>query len=121
MSRPARTLGVRVLEEDLDDVDVRRAGERVAADADAERLPEADGGRLRDSLVREGTRARDDTWHVRQIGNSRHCADVHTPILPGVWMWPVWMPILQPRGLMIPGQLGPTRRLFDWFLSAFAT
>src|SRR6266481_5105970 len=31
------------------------------------------------------------------------------------------MPILHPRGLITPGQLGPTRRDFDWLLSAFTT
>ena len=31
------------------------------------------------------------------------------------------MPILHPSGLMMPGQLGPTRRDFDWLLSAFMT
>jgi hypothetical protein len=36
-------------------------------------------------------------------------------------MWAGWMPILQPRGLMIPGQFGPTRRDFDWLLSARTT
>ena len=115
------TLSVRVLQEDLDDVKVGSAREGVTANADTQRLAKTDVGCLRNSLVREGTRPRDDTWHVRQIGNSRHCADVHAPILPGVWMWPGWMPILQPRGLMIPGQLGPTRRDLDWLLRAFMT
>jgi hypothetical protein len=29
--------------------------------------------------------------------------------LPGMWMCPGMMPILQPRGSMIPGQLGPAK------------
>jgi len=36
-------------------------------------------------------------------------------------MWPGWIPILQPDGFMIPGQLGPIRRDFDWLLRAFIT
>ena len=55
------TLSVRVLQEDLDDVKVGSAREGVTANADTQRLAKADVGRLRDSLVREGTRARDDT------------------------------------------------------------
>src|SRR5260221_13517326 len=43
------------------------------------------------------------------------------PILPGLWMCPGWMPILHPSGLITPGQLGPTRRDFDWLLSALMT
>ena len=40
---------------------------------------------------------------------------------PGVWMTPGWIPILQPAGLMIPGQLGPTRRDLDWLWRAWWT
>ena len=36
-------------------------------------------------------------------------------------MCPGWIPILHPSGLMMPGQLGPTRRDFVWFLSALTT
>ncbi len=35
------------------------------------------------------------------------------PILPGRWMWPGMMPILQAPGVMTPGQLGPISRLFE--------
>lgn len=56
-----RTLRRLVLHEDLEDVDVLRAREGVAADTDAEGLAEADLGRCVDGLVGEGTRTRDDT------------------------------------------------------------
>ena len=55
------TLSVRVLQEDLDNVKVGSAREGVTADADTQRLAKADVGRLRNSLVCEGTRPRDDT------------------------------------------------------------
>lgn len=45
----------------------------------------------------------------------------NVPIRPGLWMCPGWMPILHPRGLMMPGQLGPTRRDLDWLFRAFTT
>ena len=34
-----------------------------------------------------------------------------TPTWPCLWMWPGMMPILARLGLMMPGQLGPMRRL----------
>jgi hypothetical protein len=43
------------------------------------------------------------------------------PIRPGLCMCPGWIPILQPRGLMIPGQLGPIRRDLDWLLRMLMT
>lgn len=33
----------------------------------------------------------------------------NAPIFPGVWMCPGMIPILHPRGSIIPGQLGPRR------------
>lgn len=36
-------------------------------------------------------------------------------------MTPGWIPILQPAGLMIPGQLGPTSRDLDWLWRAWWT
>ena len=44
-----------------------------------------------------------------------------TPILPGVWMYPGMMPILHSPGLMMPGQLGPMRRVLDCEAMAFLT
>lgn len=54
------TLSVVVFQEELEDVDVLRAGEGVAANTDTERLAKANRRRLRDSLVRERARARND-------------------------------------------------------------
>lgn len=36
---------------------------------------------------------------------------------PRLWMKPGMMPILHWPGAIIPGQLGPTRRVLDWDLS----
>ena len=54
------TLGTGVLKEQFYHIDMLRAGEGVTADTDDERLAKSDTGRLRDGLVREGARARDD-------------------------------------------------------------
>ena len=35
------------------------------------------------------------------------------PTLPFRWMWPGMIPILQPSGVMTPGQFGPMSRDFD--------
>ena len=56
-----RTLGTGILEEELHDIDVLRAGEGVATNANNEGLAEANPGRLCDGLVRQGSRTRDDT------------------------------------------------------------
>ena len=55
------TLRAGIVKEEFYDIDVLRAGERVAANSDDERLAEANASRLRDSLIREGTGAGDDT------------------------------------------------------------
>ena len=55
------TLGSRILEEQFYDVNVLRAGEGVAANANNEGLAEANPGRLCDGLVRQGSRTRDNT------------------------------------------------------------
>ena len=36
------------------------------------------------------------------------------PMRPRLWMKPGMMPILHWPGAMMPGQLGPTRRVRDW-------
>ena len=51
----------RVLEEDLDHIDVLRAREGVPTNTDTERLAEANVGRLCDGLVCECSGARDNT------------------------------------------------------------
>lgn len=130
-----RTLGRLVLHEHLEDVDVLRARERVAADADAQRLAEADLGRRVDGLVSERARARDDTCRegertgrqrrARAGEGGRGTGKEDAPTEPGVKMLPGMMPILQPpppgAGAMMPGQLGPTRRDLVCLRSACAT
>ena len=61
------TLRAGIVKEEFYDIDVLRAGERVAANSDDERLAEANASRLRDSLIREGTGAGDDTCAKRSI------------------------------------------------------
>mgnify|MGYP007026584018 CR=1 FL=1 len=112
-----------------------RARERVAADADAQRLAEPDLGRRVDGLVRERARARDDTCgEGERTGRQRRArageggegpGKEGAPTEPGVKMLPGMMPILQPpppgAGAMMPGQLGPTRRDLVCLRSACAT
>lgn len=56
------TLGVGVVEEDLERIGVRCPRERVTADTYHERLPETHRGRLCDGFVCEGTGAGDDPY-----------------------------------------------------------
>ena len=56
-----RTLSLRVVEEDLDTVDMLGSGERITPDTKAKGLAKADTGGLGDSLIRKGSRARNDT------------------------------------------------------------
>ena len=51
---------VRIVVEQLDDIEVRRAVDRVAADADAGGLADAAAGQLPDRLVGQRAAARDD-------------------------------------------------------------
>ena len=55
-----RTFSTGVLEEQFYNVNVLSAGEGVTTDTDNERLAKTSAGRLRDGLVREGARARDN-------------------------------------------------------------
>lgn len=48
-----RTVGVGIVEEDLDDVDMGGAGEGVTADTNAEALTESDVSGLGDGFVRQ--------------------------------------------------------------------
>lgn len=114
-------LGSLVLEEELQYIDVLRAGEGVTADTNAERLAEANVGGLCDRLVRQSSRARDDTCEHHRNMSTKHPGRTYTPIFPGLWICPGMIPILQPRGFITPGQLGPTRRDLDWLLSACQT
>ena len=58
-------------------------------------------------------------YTVRQCEFLRR--EIHPPILPGLWICPGMIPILQPAGLMIPGQLGPTKRDLLCAFNAFMT
>jgi hypothetical protein len=69
---------LRVVHEHLDDVQVRGAVDRVAADADAGALAHAAAGQLPDRLV--GQRPERET----------------TPMWPALWMYPGAMPMRQP-------------------------
>ena len=62
-----RTFSTGVLEEQFYNVDVLSAGEGVTADTDNERLAKTGAGRLRDGLVREGTRAGNNPCGPRQM------------------------------------------------------
>ena len=62
-----RTFSTGVLEEQFYNVDVLSAGEGVTADTDDERLAKTSAGRLRDGLVRKGTRAGNNPCGPRQM------------------------------------------------------
>lgn len=55
------TFSLRVIQEDLEDVDVLGARERITTDAYAERLAESDEGGLVHGFVCEGSRAGHNT------------------------------------------------------------
>jgi len=56
-----RTLSFGLLKEDLDDVEMLRSREWITANANAKRLAESNPGCLSNGLVRERTRARNNT------------------------------------------------------------
>ena len=60
--------GVRVVVEELEHVDEVHAVDRIAADADAGRLADAERGELTDRFVGERARARDDADVARACG-----------------------------------------------------
>ena len=80
--------------ERLEAIDERRAGNRIAADADTRRDADALLLQLVQRLVRQGARSTDDANR------------------PAFAMWPAVIPMLHFPGLMIPGQFGPSRRTF---------
>lgn len=66
------SVGLSVLEEDLEAVDEVGAGERVTADADDERLTEAGLGGLVDGLVGESAGAGDNADATALVDEARH-------------------------------------------------
>lgn len=58
------TLGVRILKENLDDVNVLCTGERVSSNTNAQRLTKTNISSLSDGLVCQSSGARDDTYYV---------------------------------------------------------
>src|SRR4029079_3889533 len=69
-------LGLIVAEEQRQSIDEVRAVDGIAADADAGRLAEPDGGGLRHRLVSEGARARDDADLAGLVDVAGHDADL---------------------------------------------
>jgi hypothetical protein len=68
-----RTVGIVILEEDLDHVDMLRSGEGITANANAKRLSETSVSRLCDRLISQGPGARDNTCprvRVRKKGGT---------------------------------------------------
>ncbi len=82
-------LGLRVGLEELQALEEAEAVHRVAAHADAGRLPEAGAGEAHGDLVGERAAARDEADR------------------PGAKSEAAMMPALQPPGVTMPGQLGP--------------
>lgn len=70
------TVGLGVLEEDLEAVDEVGAAEGVTADTDDERLTETSLGGLVDGLVGEGTGTGDDTDATALVDETGHDTDL---------------------------------------------
>lgn len=70
------TVGLGVLEEDLQAVDEVGAGEGVTTDTDDERLAQAGLGSLVDGLVGQGTGAGDDTNTAALVDETGHDTDL---------------------------------------------
>jgi len=70
------TVGLGVLEEDLQAVDEVGTGEGVTANTDNERLSKAGLGGLVDGLVGEGTGTRDDTDAAALVDEAGHDTDL---------------------------------------------
>ena len=70
------TLSLGIPEEDFEAVDEGRSVERIAADADAQRLAETHLSGLIDGLVGERARARDDADDARLMYVTRHDANL---------------------------------------------
>ena len=88
-------VGVGIVVEHAHHVDVRDAVDRITTDTDSGGPPQADLGELCDCLVGQGAGARN-----------------HADATPSCGMWPGMMPILISSGVMGPGQLGPSSRVF---------
>ena len=69
-------LGLRIVVEQLQNVDVLQSVDRIAADADAGGLPEAELGELPDRLVGERARARHHPDRASSVDVPRHDADL---------------------------------------------
>src|SRR5438876_9137961 len=69
-------LGARIALEELEHIDEVHAAHRIAADADAGALAEADVGGLEDGLVGERPRARHDADRALLVNKARHDADL---------------------------------------------
>lgn len=70
------TVGLGVLEEDLEAVDEVGAGEGVTTDTDDEGLTKASLGGLVDGLVGQGTGTGDDTDTAALVDEARHDTDL---------------------------------------------
>jgi len=70
------TVGLGVLEEDLETVDEAGAGEGVTTDTDDKGLAKAGLGGLVDGLVGQGTRAGDDTDTTALVDEAGHDTDL---------------------------------------------
>src|SRR5262245_16056063 len=72
-------LGLRVVLEEPQHIDERRAGDGVATDADTGRLSQAEVGQLPDRLVGQCAAAADDADRARRVDVTGHDADLALP------------------------------------------
>jgi hypothetical protein len=66
-ARQTLTIGIVILEEDLDHVNVLRSRERITPDPDTERLSKTSVGRLCDRLIGQRPGTGDDTCGAKKI------------------------------------------------------
>jgi len=76
-----RTVGIVILEEDLDHVDMLRSGEGITANANAKRLSETSVSRLCDRLISQRPGARDNTCPRKGQTNEKKKVVEHGQIL----------------------------------------
>ena len=97
------TVGLGVLEEDLEAVNEVGAGEGVTADTDDERLTETSEGGLVDGLVGQGTGTGDDTDTTALVDEAGHDTDLALTLLNEICEYLARLELLQKVGVVAYG------------------
>lgn len=114
------TIGLLVLKEDTQAVDEVGAREGVTANTNDEGLAKTSLGGLVHSLIGQGAGTGNDTNTATLVDESRHDTDLaltlyhmHVSSIDNIKRYRK----TRLTGAMIPGQLGPTKRVLFWVLS----